>query len=488
MNLTSQNINRHVLTGTIHTTLAEGLLLPTAIITTAFLTRRLGPEDYGLFILSATLMIWIESIIASLFGQAAIKFVSTSSDWRPIGDTITWLYLITSVGVAVMLCLVAGLIANILHEPVLATYLRIFAFGLPLFGLANAHQNILIGIGAFKQRALTSAGRWLSRLVFIILLVELGFSVPGAIVGSIGALLVEFTLGRFFVRPAFSRSCIFPIKKLWGYAIPLLLCSLSLSFYCRLDLFFLKILGGTAAQAGIYGAAQNLSLVPCIFAISFSPVILSTMSRILRDGNVPLAKEMGVNAMRLVICLLPFAGMTAGAAPEIVCVIFGQAFLPAATLLTLLIFGGIAIVMISVATAILTAAGRPKWTFILTGPMVPTAVIGHLILIPRLGAIGASLVTTLLACVGAFTAVIAVYRLWKILPSIGTLLRSILVCGLAYTVATIWPLAGLLLFLKLSVIGIAIFVLFYLLGEFSSSEIALVRSVLPWQLRSNHIK
>jgi hypothetical protein len=104
------------------------------------------------------------------------------------------------------------------------------------------------------------------------------------------------------------------------------------------------------------------------------------------------------------------------------------------------------------------------------------------------GSKGASLVTTLLASVGAFTAVIAVYRLWKILPSIGTLLRSVLVCGVAYTIATIWPVAGLLIFLKLSVIGIVIFVAFYLLGEFNSREIALVRSVLPWQPRSNHIK
>ena len=488
MNQMSQQISRQVLTGTIHTTLAEGLLLPTAIITAAFLTRHLGTEGYGLFTLSATLMVWIESFIASLFGRATIKFVSTSKDWRPIGSTVTWLYLLTSVGTAVLLCLTAGLIANILHEPVLATYLRIFALGLPLFGLAQAHRNILIGIGAFRQRALTSAGRWLSRLVFIVLLVELGFSVIGAILGSIGALLVEFIIGRIFVRPAFSRSPAFPIKKLWGYAIPTLLCGLSLSLFCRLDLFFLKTLGGTAADAGIYGAAQNLSLIPCIFAISFSPIILSTLSNILREGNVPLAKEMGINAMRLVICLLPFAGMTAGAAPEIACVIFGQNFLPAAPLLALLIFGGLAIVMISVVTAIITAAGRPKWTFILTGPMVPTAIIGHLILIPRLGAIGASLVTTLSASVGAFAAVIAVYRLWKILPSIGTLLRSVLVCGLAYTIATIWPVAGLLLFLKLSVIGIVIFVAFYLLGEFNSREIALVRSVLPWQPRSNHIK
>lgn len=484
----SQQISRQILSGTIHGLLAEGLLLPTAFITTAFLTRRLGPEHYGLFILSATLMVWVESIIASLFGQAAIKFISSSMDWRPVGNTLNWMFLLTSAGAAALLCITAGLIATILHEPELASYLRIFAIGLPFFGLAQAHQNILIGIGAFRQRALTSAGRWLFRLVFIVLLVELGFSIIGAILGSIAALIVQFSIGRLFVRPAFSRSPDFPVRKLWGYALPLLLSSLSVTLSCRLDLFFLKTLGGTAAQAGIYGAAQFLSLIPGIFAISFSPVILSTMSRVRHEGNDSLAREMGKNSMRLVIGLLPFAGMTAGAALEIVSVIFGQKYLTAAPLLALLIFGGLALVMISVTTAIMTAAGRPKLTFALTCPLVPLAVLGHLLFIPLLGSIGASLVTTFLTVIVASATVVVVYRLWRIIPSFGTVLRSVFVCGLAYSMAAIWPVTGLLLFLKLSCIGGIIFVLFYLLGEFSSSEIAFARSALSWHSRGTGIK
>jgi len=48
---------RHVLDGTIRVFLAEALLLPTGLLTTAFLTRRLGPEGYGLFLLAAPLVL-----------------------------------------------------------------------------------------------------------------------------------------------------------------------------------------------------------------------------------------------------------------------------------------------------------------------------------------------------------------------------------------------------------------------------------------------
>jgi hypothetical protein len=46
-----------VLDGTIRVFLAEALFLPTGLLTTAFLTCRLGPEGYGLFLLAAPLML-----------------------------------------------------------------------------------------------------------------------------------------------------------------------------------------------------------------------------------------------------------------------------------------------------------------------------------------------------------------------------------------------------------------------------------------------
>lgn len=477
---------RHTLDGTIRIFLAEALLLPTGLIIAAFLTRRLGPEGYGLFTLAAALVAWMEWSIASIFARATIKFIAEAEDWRPIGATVVRLHLIASGGATLLLWFLATPIATLLNEPVLATYLQLFALDIPLFSLALAHRHILVGIGGFRERALASAGRWVAKLLLIVLLVELGLSVPGAILGSIGASLVELAIGRFYIRPSLFHRTAFPVRQLLGYAAPLFLFGLSLRLFDRLDLFVLKVLGGTAEQAGIYGAAQNVSLVISIFALSFSPLLLSTLSRTLRAGDDRQAMEMGQEAMRVVIWLLPFAGMTAGAAPEIVALIFGQIFLPAAPLLAFLIFGALALVMISVATAILTAAGKPGWTFALTGPLVPLAIAGHLLLIPRFGALGAALVTTIFAGLSALAAVLAVYRIWQILPPSATMLRSVLVCGLAYAMAALWPAFGFLLLLKLLVIGLVIPFAFFLLGEFSASEIALGRSMLRWRMAPGH--
>ncbi len=474
---------RDTIDGTIRVFLAEALVLPTGLLTAAFLSRRLGPEGYGLFTLAAASVMWIEWAITALFAGATIKFVGSADDWRPIGTTVLRLHMITSVGAALLLWLLAVPIALLLNEATLAAFLALFAIDIPIYSLAHAHRNILIGMNGFGPRALASAGRWIVRLVLIVALVQLGLSIQGAILGSIAASVVELAICRAYVRPSLVGPGL-SASRLWGYAAALFLYALSLRLFERLDLFVLKALGGTAEQAGLYGAAQNLALVPGIFALSFSPLLIGTLSRTLSLGQDHLARQIGRDAMRAVLWLLPFGGLAAGTAPEIVELVFGRPFLPAAPLLEVLIFGALAVAMISVAAAILTAAGRPAWILGMTLPLPPLALAGHLVAIPAFGAIGAALVTTLLAALSALAAVMAVYWLWRVSPPARTLCLSVALCVMVYVVAIFWPMPGALLLAKLSVISVAIGLAFAIFGEISSAQLAQTVTALRGALRT----
>src|SRR6202162_2910339 len=476
----SAHPTREVLAGTLRVFLADMMILPTGLLTTAYLTRRLGPEGYGLFILAATVIAWVEWSVAALFSRTTIKFVSEAQDWRPVGAAVVWLHLLTSAAAMLLLTLLAGPLAALLHEPHLAGYLRLFSLDIPLFSLAQAHRNILVGIGGFRGRALASAGRWVTRLFAIVILVQLGFSIAGAIVGSIAASFVELVIGRIYVRPSMWRPAAFSVRPLWGYAVPLLFAAVLLRTFDKLDLVTLKALGASAEQAGIYGAAQSLSLVPGIFALSFSPLLLSTLTRLVQSGEAEAARKIGRDAMRLVLGFLPFAALVAGAAPEIVLLIFGQRFLSAAPPLALLIFGAVALMMVSVASAILIGAGKPGWAVALASPLVPLALTGCFFFIPAWGPRGAALATTLTAAAGALASILAVKRLWGILPSATTLLRSFLLSTLAYISAAVWPAPGVLLLVKLPAISLLICVAYFVLGEFSAVEMDLIRSILNW--------
>ena len=459
-------------------------MLPTGLLTTAYLTRQLGPERYGVFILAATLVAWVEWSISSLFSRTTIKFVGEAADWRPVGAAVAWLHLLIGTAAMLVVALLAGPLATLLHEPQLAGYLQLFSLDIPLFVLAQAHRNILVGIGAFRERALASAGRWISRLVLVVLLVQLGLSVTGAILGSIAASVVELMIARAYVRPSLWRPANFSVRPLWGYALPLLVAALSLRLVDKIDLVSLKALGASAEAAGVYGAAQNLTLVPGIVALSFSPLVLSTFTRLIRSGDAPAARQIARDAMRFVIGLLPFAALVSGSAPEIVRLLFGPQFLSAASPLALLIFGGVALLMISVASAILTGAGKPGWTAALAGLLVPMALAACFLFIPAWGPLGAALATTLTAATGALASMLAVKSLVAIVPSAATLLRSVLLSFLAYAAATAWSAPGLLLLLKLPALSVLICLAYFVLGEFSAAEMGRLRSLVDWRSSS----
>ena len=464
--------------GTVGVLLAEALLLPSSVVTAMVLTRGLGPTGYGQLTLAAALINWIEVGIALIFSPIVIKLVSENEDWRPIGTAAVRLYLaVSGIGVLI-LWLLAPAIAEVLRDPSLILYVRLYALEIPLFNLARAHQNILVGTGRFREQAFLTAGRWLARMVLIVCLVEMGFSVPGAILGSVGASGVELAMGRFYVRPSLFGKTHLSTRAMWGLGGPLFLSVLSVYLHNKLDVVALKLLGGTAGQAGLYGAAQNLSFVPGLLAVSFPPVLLSILNRLRHAGETLKAREISQNSLRVVVWLMPFGAMTAGAAPEIVVLLFGPKFSSAAPLLSFLIFAALAAVMISVTSAELIAANRTGWTLALTGPLAPLAILGHFVMIPRFGSLGACLVTTTVAGLGALGGLTKVCQVWNFLPPFGTFARSLFLCALAFAAAALWPVSGFWLFIKLPLIGSGIAISFLLLGEFRKEEIVLFLSMI----------
>jgi len=475
------NHARHTAVGTLQGFAASALSLPTGILTAGFLTRKLGPEGYGLLTVAASIVVWIRMAITLGFSRTAVKFVAETKDWRTVTSRIIQVQFLISLAAMVLLMAVAPVLASWLDSPELATYLRLFSVDIPLFALGNIHRSILIGRGHFGRRALLTAAYWLSRMVLIFFFVGLGLSITGAILASIGASTVVLIIARVFVRPALLGRSTLPWRNLWNYALPLFFYTVGMHLFKRLDLIFVKALSKIPQEAGFYGATKNLTVAVSLLAISLSPLLLAKLTQLSRQDQKEQAQVMSRQAMRLVFGLLPFAGMASGAAKEVVTAIYGRTFSPAGPLLALLIFAALGFAMISVNASMLIAAGRPELPFALTVPLVPLAIGAHVIFVPRFASIGAAATTTGLSWFGAGISMLAVGKIWQTLPPVATIGRSTLVCGLAYVLANFWSTPGFWVFLKLPVIGLAIVLAFLLLREFSSGEIALIRSIFRWR-------
>lgn len=459
-----------VIGGSARVFVAEAVSLPTALITAAFVARRFGPGDYGLYTLAIAIVAWLEWTLSSLFARATVKLVADADDWRPAGAVALRLFGATGALGFVAVWLAAGPIAALLHEPSLAHHLRVIAFDVPLFLLAQAHQQILVGTGAYAHRATVAAWRWVGRMVLVVAFVSAGLAVDGALLGIVGASVVELVVARALVRPRLRDARPGGHRAMWAFALPLFASAVCLRLFDKLDLFALKALGASAETAGIYGAAQNLTIVPALVALSVTTLLLSTLSRAIRLGDEAGARALVRNAMRGVVLMFPFAGVAAGASTELATSIFGAPFALTGAVLSVLIFGAIAVVMISVTSALLTAAGRPRWTMISAVPVLPLALVGHLLVIPRYGAMGAAAVTATAAAIGAVLALATVRRAWHLWPPASTVARSLVATTLTAAIGTWWTTAGAMVVVELAAMSLIAVVLLIAMGEVAAHE------------------
>jgi O-antigen/teichoic acid export membrane protein len=208
--------------------------------------------------------------------------------------------------------------------------------------------------------------------------------------------------------------------------------------------------------------------------------MLSTLVRLVSEGAVDHARDMARDALRLMLLLVPFAALIAGAADGIVRLVFGEAFAPAGPLLARLVFASMASAVIAMAGVVLVSGGelrRPAW---ILGSLVPATLAGHLWAIPRYGAVGAAWVSTGAMVAGAALMLAAVARMWGNAPPAATIVRTAGVALAVGLAARAWTGDGFALVAQLAVLGGAIPVLLLALGEFTRRELGVARrAALP---------
>jgi O-antigen/teichoic acid export membrane protein len=458
---------------------AELILLPTGLLTAAILTRSLGPERYGAFSLAASFIGWLTVTTTVLLARAAVKFISEAHDWRPVATEVLRWRLLIGVASAVLVIALADPIAGLLKRPELTPYLRLFAFDLVLANLARAYREVLTGTGRFRELALVSAMRWMSRLVLVAALVIMTGSVMFAVIGSLGATLAELAIARYFQHiPLRGRGAV-TARAMWKVAAPLFVYGAASQLSSRVDLFALSALGGTTAETGYYAAAQNVAVAPGLFALAFAPLLHATLGRLRRNRDHDEARVVGRVALRTAIALLPFAALVAGASDEIVRVIFGADFTAAAPLLTLLFAAAVGTSVSSVAVAIIMAADRPAIVSMLGIGSLGAAIIGHLVLIPRLGALGAAIVTAVTGASGAALAIGIVHGVWRV-HAYHTLFRAVVIAAPAYWAAAYIATPTLLgVVVKLTLLSLVVVGAFIALGELHADDKVRLRATFP---------
>lgn len=454
--------------------------LPAGLVASALLARTLGPASFGVYSVALSLIDWARATINMLLNRASIKLIAETPRWEAVATALAQIQLLLGSAVGGLVFLTAPVLARALGSAALVPVLRVMALALPLYSWAQAYSNTLNGRRAFARSALLPLVASMSRLLLVLVLVG-SLGLTGAAWAYVAVAAVLLLSAQRCLRLPLWRRVRWPRRQFVQYSLPLFLDTLARRLHKRADLWAVQTMVGTVA-AGQYSAAVNFNSAGRIFSSALSPVVLATVSDAWAQEQWDLARTIIRQTLRLSLWLLPFAALGAGAAPALVRLLFGEAYLPAASLLTWVAFSIVAQVLMSVSAAIIAAVGRPGATVALGGPLLVLALAGYALTVPRAGALGAAVTTAVTEWGVALATMWAIHRWCQVSPGLKTLGRITLTSVIAYFLAKAWQAPGVWVIPQLlALCGIVLFLLF-LLGEVTSGDVVFVRSLLRRQL------
>jgi PST family polysaccharide transporter len=446
--------------------------LPTGIITAAILSRSLGPNLYGSFAVATGIIVWIELVVSQVFTRPTIKFVAETDEWESVAGQQAWGQFLVSLSVTAIVFLSAPMLESTLNSPNLGTYLRLFSLEIPLHALSTHQGATLVGRSMSGRRGFAAAARWITRMMFIFVLVSvLGWSIEGAILANIASTAVEAVIARWAIRHAPLFRFKFSGMHFGGYFVPLTLNAIGLELFRRFDLMIVEAYHPNGADSGYYGAAQALTFSITLIGMAITPSLLASISRLLQQDKADDAKTLVSLVYRLMICMLPFVFIIIGARFEIIRLIYGDDFLPAGAILAALALSSLGIVVLGQSIATLIADGKPNWVFAINLPLAPLALIALFILVPIGGTLVAAITTASLAWTSAIVMMIAVHRNWEMAFPAKTLIRTAILCIISYSLTSLLVVEGLLLIPMLAIVAFAILIAYGLLGEYRLGDV-----------------
>jgi O-antigen/teichoic acid export membrane protein len=469
--------------GTLLVMSAEALAFPAGLLVTVLLTRHFAAADYGALALAFAAVAWLEWTVVTLFSRAAYKLIAEADDWRAVAPAVVRIFLLASLPVAAIVFAGAGFVAAMLDSPQLRPLLHVLALDIPLFVTAQAWRTVLVGRGLHSARAAVAALRWTARALLIAVGVLFGASLVAIAAFSVAATALELLLVRRRAMAGERGSTpVAPVGaagmlRLLAYAAPLAVSAICMRLFDRMDIFALRLLGGSLESVAAYGVAQNMALAPALFGGAFTPALIAALAFHLSRGDVGGARALGSEALRAGFLVLPLALLAAGAAPALIDLLFGSQYAAAAPIFALLVVGAVGTLLIGLAGGVLVAAGRLGWTVLLTAPLLLLAVAGHLFAIPRAGAAGAAAVTAGTALLGAAAACTAVRYLAGMRLPASTLARGLVLGTAAGALARALPLRGPALLAALALLALLLACALALAGELRPQE---RRHVVDW--------
>lgn len=440
--------------GTLYLVISQVILIISSYAMHSALGRLLNPDNYGIFGLILSILVWLEIFFGGLTG-ALIKTVAEYPEYTSIIEklSVRLLMLVSSI-VFIIGFFLAPLMANLFNEPSVTFYLRIAIIDIPIIALYKGYIGLLNGRRFYDRQAISAISYSLTRVTFVVGLVLLGFSIAGAFVGNIIASVIGFIVAFLLLHAAMrgeqaekneATAVGITISYLLKLSIPFIIISLLYNLLIYMDLWLVQGLLADTTTTGYYVAALNLAKALYFVFMALSAALFPAIAGSIARDDEQLTKRYINRALRfLLIFLLPIAMIMAVSSTGLVTLIFSSEYATAGTALAILAFA-YSLFSINLAyISILLANNNFKETILLVIFLVLLDIILCVFLIPRYEMTGAAMSTLITSASGFLLASAIIWRRFRVIIELAFFLK-ILSSSILVSAIFLIPAQGLFL-------------------------------------------
>jgi O-antigen/teichoic acid export membrane protein len=462
--------------GTRQFLLARGCVMASGFVVTVILTRKLGPTDYGIFGVIMSQLLWLEMLThAGVPGAIAKLMADGRHDHGEIERSGRALLLGFSVLLLGVCWFVAPQLANVMRIPNGEVLLRIAIMDLPFAAVFASYDGTLNGRRQFGVLAAAHLIYGMTKLAGVVALTSLGLSVQRVLVIFVLSTCVVCAVLALRFRPPGFRPGGRTIREISTISAAIGLYLISGQVLVNIDLWSLKILWqGGGEVIGHYVASMNLAKTLMVIPAAQSGVLFASVAWALASQETMRAQRHIHEATRFALIIAAAAWVILGLdASEILSALYSNAYADGQRFLRLQLAGFGFFALIDAFAHALMAAGGQRYAAGALIATIPLAWCSNILLIPWLGPLGAAISMVLGTAIGAAVTGGMVYRRFGSLVQSSTVVRVFVAAAVVGLVSVVIEVHGLLVIVKLSLLGGLYLLVLYLTGEITGKDFGL---------------
>lgn len=370
----------------------------------------LPPDQYGILGVAISLMSILSLFVASAFPFTVAKFLSEDNEnsikHRVFKSSLTG-NLIIALLISFIFYALYGL--GIIHlEGTYRPFVLLIILGLVFSSIGGVYASALQGMFRFKKFGFVGIISTLTKLIFAILLVSLGFGAMGAFSGIIAGTIVGLLLAVIFSSDfKYWKTQGWADKKIYSFALPMFFGTFFMTLLMNLDILGVKFLSENVLSdtlTGYYRSALILAELPVFAVGALMGAMFPHISKHSSNNNNYSNKTLKYAV--LIICPVSIALFAIPS--SIIALVFPSSYAAAADALGVLALGMGLFVVITALSGIFQAMHRPRVPAIILLLSIVADIIALIFLVPRYGILGAAASTTI-ACIIGFLGLTGAY-------------------------------------------------------------------------------